>query len=139
MVPLLRELLPLLAALYLVDCLTVVRPGTCLFSSCFGLDLRLRGRGLAFAGVLPLDQVFAASRRGLVATGERLYLPPREARGAAPYREQAWTPLAWEEVRGLAAAGREIRFAGGRRLRLATAAEARDVAAMAVELLALPP
>ncbi len=139
MVPLLRELLPVLAALYLVDCLTVVRRGTRLFSSCFGLDLRLRGRGLAFAGVLPLDQVFAASRRGLVATGERLYLPRRQARGAAPYREHAWTPLAWEEVRGLAAAGREIRFADGRRLRLATAAEARDVAAMAVELLALPP
>jgi hypothetical protein len=139
MVPLLRELLPLLAALYLVDCLTVVRRGTILFSSCFGLDLRLRGPGLALAGVLPLDQVFAASRRGLVATGERLYLPPRPARGAAPYREQDWTALAWEEVRGLVAAGREIRFAGGRRLRLATAAEARDLGALAVELLALPP
>lgn len=139
MVPLLRELLPLLAALYLVDCLTVVRRGTRLFSSCFGLDLRLRGSGLALAGVLPLDQVFAVSRRRPVATGERLYLPPPQARGAAPYREQAWTPMAWEEIRGLAAAGREIRFAGGRRLRLATAAEARDVAAMAVELLALPP
>jgi len=139
MVPLLRELLPLLAALYLVDCLTVVRRGMRLFSCCFGLDLRLRGSGLALAGVLPLDQAFAASRFGLVATGERLYLPPREAGGAAPYSERAWTPLAWEEVRGLAVAGREIRFAGGRRLHLATAAEARDVAAMAVELLALPP
>jgi len=139
MVPLLRELLPLLAALYLVDCLTVVRRGTRLFSSCFGLDLRLRGRGLALAGVLPLDQVFAVSRHGVMATGERLYLPPRQARGAALYREQAWTPVPWEEVRGLAATGREIRFAGGRRLRLATAAEARDVAAMALELQALPP
>ncbi|MBV8200515.1 MAG: hypothetical protein JOZ15_07810 [Acidobacteria bacterium] len=139
MVLLLRELLPLLAALYLVDCLTVVRRGERLFSSCFGLDLRLRGRGLALAGVLPLDQVFAVSRLGVVATGERLYLPPREAAGAAPYREEAWTALAWEEVRGLAVSGREIRFAHGRRLRLATAAEARDVAAMAVELLALPP
>jgi len=139
MAPLLRELLPLLAVLYLVDCLTVVRRGARLFSSYFGLDLRLRGRGLAFAGVLPLDQAFAASRCGLVATGERLYLPPRKALGAAPYRERAWTPLAWEQARGLAVAGREIRFADGRRLRLATAAEARDVAAMAVELLALPP
>src|ERR1700688_1575245 len=138
MVPLLRELLPLLAALYLVDCLTVVRGGARLISSCFGRDPRLRGRGLALAGVLPLDQAFAVSRLGLVATGERLYLPPREAVGAAPYREQAWTPLAWEEARRLAGAGRELRFKG-QRLRLATAAEARDVAAMVVELLALPP
>jgi hypothetical protein len=139
MVPLLRELLPLLAALYLVDCLTVVRRGARLFSSCFGRDPRLRGSGLVLAGVLPLDQAFAVSRRGLVATGERLYLPPREAPGAAPYREQAWTPLEWDAARGLAVAGREIRFVNGQRLRLATAAEARDVAAMAVELLALPP
>lgn len=139
MVLLLRELLPFLAALYLVDCLTVVGRGVRLFSSCCGLDLRLRGRGLAFAGVLPLDQAFAVSRRGLVATGERLYLPPPEALGAAPYREEAWTSLAYEDARGLVAAGREIRFANGLRLRLATAAEARAAAAMAAELLALPP
>ena len=103
MVPLLRELLPLLAALYLVDCLTAVRRGARLFSSCFGLDLRLRGSGLAFAGVLPLDQAFAVSRLGLVATAERLYLPPRDARGAAPYREQAWT--AWPGRRPAGDAG----------------------------------
>jgi hypothetical protein len=139
MVSLLRQLLPLLAALYLVDCLTVVRRGHCLFSSCFGLEPRVRKAGLALAGLLPLDQAFAISRLGLVATRERLYLPPEEETGAAPYREQAWTALPYEEAGGLAVEGKAIRFAGGRRLRLATAAEAREVAMLVRELLALPP
>lgn len=139
MAALLRELLPLLAALYLVDCVTVVRRGVCLLSSCFGLEPRIRQGGLAVAGLLPLDQAFAVSRRGLMATGEQLYLPPKQSTGAIPYREEAWTALSYEEARGLAVAGKAIRFRGGRRLRLATAAEARDVAALVRELLPLPP
>jgi len=139
MVSLLREVLPLLAALYLVDCLTIVRRGHCLFSSCFGQDPRVRPGRLALAGLLPLDQAFALSRRGVMATGDRLYLPPEQATGAAPYRQASWTEVPYEETAGLSVAGRTIRFAGGRRLRLATAAEARDVAALVRELLALPP
>jgi hypothetical protein len=139
MVPLLRELLPILAALYLVDCLTRVRRGERLIASSFGAEPRLRQGRLALAGVLPLDQAFAVSRRGLAVTGERLYLPPEAASEAACYSERSWTALPYEEARGLAIVGREVRFPGGRRLRLATAAEARDTAAMVRELLALPP
>jgi hypothetical protein len=138
MVSLLRELLPFLAALYLVDCLTIVRRGHCLFATCFGMEPRVRLGGLALAGLLPLDQAFALSRRGLAATGERLYLPPEDATGAAPYREESWTALPYDEVGDLSVAGKTIRLGGGRRLRLATAAEARDVAAMVRELGVLP-
>jgi hypothetical protein len=139
MVLLLRELLPFLAALYLVDCLTIVRRGNRLFASWFGLEPRVRKAGLALAGLLPLDQAYAVSRFGLMATGERLYLPPAAATGAALYREGAWTALPYEEAGGLAVEGKAIRFAGGRRMGVATAAEARDVAALLRELLALPP
>ncbi len=161
-VALLREVLPLLAALYLADCLTVVRRGHCLLASCFGLDPRVRPaprkgglrrqrrraparptgrrRRLAVAGLLPLDQAFVVSRRGLMATGERLYLPPADAAGAAPYREESWGTLPFAAADGLAVTGKTIRFGGGaRRLHLPTAAEAREVAALLRELAALRP
>ncbi|HLX08642.1 MAG TPA: hypothetical protein VKY89_12355 [Thermoanaerobaculia bacterium] len=139
MVTLLREILPFLVGLYLADCLTWLGRGQVLIASSFGAEPRLRQGRLALAGLLPLDQAFAISRRGLVATAERLYLPPAGAPPAAAFSEGRWTALPWEEARGLAVDGRELRFSGGRHLRAATAAEARDAAAMVRELLALPP
>jgi hypothetical protein len=142
MVAVLRELLPVLVALYLIDCLTVTRRGQRLLCSWLGGDVRARGPGLTLAGLLPLDQAYAVSRRCLVATADRLYLPPeREARAAA-YREEAWTALTYEDAAQLTVAGRGLRFgAGGRgaRLRRASAAEARAVAVLVGELLALRP
>ena len=139
MLTVLRELLPFLAALYVLDCLTLVGSGQRIFSSCFGRDSRLRRNGLALAGLLPLDHAFAISRRSLVATGERLFLPPAAAPGAAAFLEEAWTAVPYEAAGNLAVEGKEIRFGTGRRWRLATAAEARDLAAVIAELVALPP
>jgi hypothetical protein len=139
MLPVLRELLPFLAALYALDCLTLTRSGQRLFSSWLGRDSRLWQEGLALAGALPLDHAFAIGRFSLAATSERLFLPPDEARGAAAYLEEAWTAVPYEEARELAVEGKEIRFGAGRRWRLATTAEARDLAAVIAELVALPP
>jgi hypothetical protein len=139
MLPVLRELLPFLAALYAFDCLTLARSGQRLFSSWLGRDSRLWQEGLALAGALPLDHAFAIGRFSLAASSERLFLPPEEARGAAAYLEEAWTAVPYEEARELAVEGKEIRFGAGRRWRLATTAEARDLAVVIAELIALSP
>lgn len=139
MLAVLRELLPLLAALYVIDCLTLARSGRRIFSSWFGRDCRLWHGGLALAGLLPLDQAFAIGRFPLAATGDRLFLPPEAAGGAAAYSQEAWTGVPYEEARELSVEGREIRFGAGRRRRFATAAEARDLAVMIAELRALTP
>jgi hypothetical protein len=139
MLAVLKELLPFLAALYLLDCLTFTRRDQRLISCCCGLDFRLWRGGLAVAGVLPLDQAFAIGRFTVVATGKRLYLPPEETRGGAAYRQEMWTTLPYAETGKMAVWGKEIRFDAGRRLLLASAAEAREVAAMIRELVALAP
>jgi hypothetical protein len=142
MVSVLRELLAVLAALYLIDCLTVIRRGQRLLCSWMGGDVRVRRPGPTLAGLLPLDQAFAVSRRGLVATADSLHLPPEQETRAAAYREASWTAVSYEDAAQLTTAGRELRFgAGGRgaRLRRASAAEARAVAVLVGELVALRP
>ncbi len=70
----LTVLWPYLAALYVLDCLLVVRGGHLLFSGTTFSGFRARGAGLRFAGLFPWDWSILSVREPLILSETGLYV-----------------------------------------------------------------
>lgn len=75
MVEALRELLPIFAAAYLLDCVMRVGPSEVLFSSAGGRRFRLCGPGFHLGGALPAARAYSAQRLPLLLAPQGAFVP----------------------------------------------------------------
>lgn len=133
-----RELWPFVAALYLLECLSWLRPGHRLFASIWPGRWRLLREGLHLAGWLPSARFCVAHELPLVWTPRGVYVPARQELVEGPcWRREGFDFLAYEDL----AAEREhhaVRFDLEHVLQLPSRAHAEDVLEQLRALRALP-
>jgi hypothetical protein len=133
-VGLVGELLPFLAAAYLLDCLVRVRGGQALFTSVWGRRFRLEGPGWRWAGLLPTSESLLVASLGLRANERGLLLSPDgDAR-----RDRRRRLVAYEDIERVAVEGEHVRLGPGLSLKATHPAVAMELAAL-VEQLRLTP
>lgn len=106
---LLRALWPYLAALYVLDCVLLVRGGHLLFTGTPAGGFRLKGAGLRLAGLLPwswsvlsLKDPPVLSENGLYVRSAALHEDPR------PHRPGDFELIPFDEVRSVGRNGQKI-------------------------------
>jgi len=136
----LRDLFPILAALYVLDAVAWVRAGHLLLVSRAGpwFGFAVREPGIRLAGLLPVDVAFAVARHGPLLTPEGVYLPDPKAYGAAAYDPERWTLLPYDEIERLEVEEDKLLTGRGGGLRLPSRSHAESLAARLREIREAP-
>jgi hypothetical protein len=140
MVEVVRELLPFAVALYLFDAMAWVSEREVVFASLLGRDYRIRRRGLNLVGLLSTAVDLRVCANRPLVTPRAVLLPP-----SGPVTPGALTDPAAYGVVELADAASAVvdhttvRFPGGRAWKAPSAAVARSVHGLILELSVHPP
>jgi hypothetical protein len=133
-VGLVGELLPLLVAAYLLDCLVRVRAGQALFTSVWRRPFRLEGPGWRWAGLLPTSESLLVPSLGLRAN-ERGVLVSADGDAQRGGRRRL---VAYEDIERVAVDDGHVRLGPGLALKATHPAAATELAALIEELRLTP-
>ncbi len=140
MLEVLRELLPLVAFLYLVDAFVWVGAGGRLLMRRAGRRYRDVGSGLRPAALLPGDRAHLLLDLPLALTADGAFLPRHaDATGAARWRREGFRFVPFDGGLELSAEHRILRIGGERALDLPSAVHAAQLADLLRELAAMAP
>lgn len=118
---------PYLAALYLLDCVLVVRGGRLLFTGTTSAGFAIRKPGLRLAGLLPWSWSILTSTDPVILSKSGIYarIHP-DAPLTRPCRREDYEFIPWDAAREIRTDGKRVLIGRGERITLSTEIEAEE-------------